>query len=480
MHGFHQSGGEVRISGGLAGGFHHSLDNVHCVIAVGSELVGDGLVKLVILGDKSLGGVILGVSSEGSQHHQAFNHGQIRHLGLDAVQAVAAEVNHVVQLALGLGQEHGSLSSVDGQEHHIAAGVADGVDLGGEVRGGAGSEGLLGDDLQALNVSLSLEGLIQTGGVVDIGLIEHGNLGAQVVVHDVVSGSGALCGVVEADTEGVLIALDAGLGRGGGRHDQDVVSLGSGDDGSGFAGEHAAQGHVHAVIHEFVVSRNSGVGIALGVLGGQGEGPAVDAAGSVDLIHSNLSAVADRSTIVGIVAGHGADEAQQDVVVAIAGGGGFVGCSLLLGAAGCQTHNHENGQQQSNDLLHFLLPRFLVGNLLKPFGNNTGIKNRLCRRAKPLTYTPATFAARLSLRICRPQANNSYQAGYLPQQSYEQKRHCPQGSVQNKRTGRGSRCGHLSSLTSRCAPRIGRHIHLGHLCYKHRGRSFPSFAYLFR
>ena len=165
-----------------------------------------------ILFHKALGGLVLGIRSEGGQHHQALDQAGIGDLGLDAVQAVHAEVEDVVQLALGLGQEGRGLGGIDGQEHHVAAGVADGVDLGGEVGGGAGGEGLLLDNLQAAGGGFGLEGLIEAGGIVDIGLIEHGDLGAQVVVGDIVGGSGTLRGVIEANAEGVGVALDAGYG----------------------------------------------------------------------------------------------------------------------------------------------------------------------------------------------------------------------------------------------------------------------------
>src|SRR5699024_3750650 len=98
---------------------------------------------------------------------------------------------------------------------------------------GAGGEGLLLNDLQTLHGSLGGKGLIEAGGVVDVGLIEHSDLGAQVVVGDVVSGSGALSGVIEADAEGVGVALDAGNGGGGGGDDQDAVFHGGGDDALG-------------------------------------------------------------------------------------------------------------------------------------------------------------------------------------------------------------------------------------------------------
>ena len=89
-------------------------------------------------------------------------------------------------------------------------------------------ECLLGDDGQTPLGRLSSEGLHQTGGVVDVGLIEHGDLTAQLVVSDIVGRGSTLCRVVEADTEGLVVALNALLGRGGTGDDEYVVVLGGG------------------------------------------------------------------------------------------------------------------------------------------------------------------------------------------------------------------------------------------------------------
>ena len=297
------------------------------------------------------------VHGEGGQHHGALEHGGVGDLGLQAVKAVAAEDGHAVELALGLGQEDGSLSGVDGDEHEVAAGVADGVDLGGEVGLGAIGEGLLGDDLQAAGGSLLGERLIQARGVVDVGLIEHGDLLAEVVVGDVVGGSGALRGVIEADAEGLVVAVDALLRGGGAGDDQQIVVLGGGDDGLCLAGEDAAEGDVHTVVHQLTEGGDSGVGIALGVLGLQDELAAVDAAGLVDLVHGDLRAVAGGGAVVGVVAGHGANQAQLD-------GGAVVGALTAAAAAAAADqhgHGHGNGHEQAKDFFHVFhvcLPRF--------------------------------------------------------------------------------------------------------------------------
>ena len=304
------------------------------------------------LGELVHEGLGLGVGSvhgKGGQHHNTLQHSHVGDLGLQAVQAVAAKDLDAVQLALSLGQEHGSLSGIDGQEHQIAAGITDGVDLGGEIRLGALGEGLLGDDGQTPLGRLSSEGLHQTGRVVDIGLIEHGDFAAQLVVSDVVGGGSTLCRVVEADTEGLVVALNALLGRGGTGDDEYVVVLGGGDDGLGLAGQHAAQRDVHLIVHQLTKGRDGGVGIALRVLGLQLELPAVDAAGGIDLLHSHLSAVTGGGTVVGIVTGHGADEAQQQSLVASAA---VAVIAALAAASGQQSGKHTQGYENCGHLFH--------------------------------------------------------------------------------------------------------------------------------
>ena len=52
--------------------------------------------------------------------------------------------------------------------------------------------------------SLGLKGLVDAGGVHVAVVVDHGHLGAQAVVLDVISGNSSLCGVGEANAESVI------------------------------------------------------------------------------------------------------------------------------------------------------------------------------------------------------------------------------------------------------------------------------------
>src|SRR5699024_2110862 len=204
---------------------------------------------------------------------------------------------------------------------------------------------------------------------------------------------------------------DAGLGGGGGGDDQDAVLQGGGDDALGLTGEDAAQGHVHAVVHQHAVGGDGGVGVALGVLGVQLKGVAVDAAGLIDLIHSDLRAVAGGGAVVGVVAGHGADQAQQQGLVAVSGvgvgagiGAGVGGsvragvgagvgvrAGLLTGRAGGQTEDQGQAEHQAQELGQFLHFHYLVFSnfYFQPFGSKYQKEKRPCRgAAKPVSNFP--------------------------------------------------------------------------------------------
>lgn len=133
---------------------------------------------------------------------------------------------------------------------------------GGEVGLGAIGEGLLGDDLQAAGGSLLGERLIQARGVVDVGLIEHGDLLAEVVVGDVVAEAVPCAGSLKQTRKALSLPVDALLRGGGAGDDQQIVVLGGGDDGLCLAGEDAAEGDVHTVVHQLTEGGDSGVGIA--------------------------------------------------------------------------------------------------------------------------------------------------------------------------------------------------------------------------
>ena len=200
------------------------VDGVDNVVSVSSELVRSVAVSVNISGNESLGLLVLCVSSERSQQHQALSQRGVEALdGEDAVHAVAAEEGRGVAGLVGDDQDLRSFLIVDGQEDQISASLLALGNLGGQVRLVVGSEGLIGDDLQALLSSLSLE-LIMNAAAVSIGrVVDDADLGGQLVICDVVSRSNALVGVGEADLENIVAGVDDVNSRGRRGHHEHVV-----------------------------------------------------------------------------------------------------------------------------------------------------------------------------------------------------------------------------------------------------------------
>ena len=181
--------------GGAAGGLQGLVNDVDTVIRVCGELVGGLAVLGLIRGNEGLGALVLGVRGEGGQEHDALGQGGVEALhGEDAVHAVHAEEGGLITGGLGLGEDDGSLLIVDGQEHDGGAGALGGVDLDGEVRGGVGGEGALGDDVHTLGGSFGLEGVADALGVGVVVLIDDGHVLTGKVLGNVVGGAGALVG----------------------------------------------------------------------------------------------------------------------------------------------------------------------------------------------------------------------------------------------------------------------------------------------
>ena len=244
------------------------------------------------------------------------------------------------ELALGLGQEGGGLLRVDGDEHDLHAGGSKGVHLGGEVGAGGGGEGLRLLDGHAGVLALGHEGIVQTHRVVVVALIEHAYLGGQGVVGEVVCCRGALIGIVEADTERLVVAVDALVGGAGGLHDEHVVGLGRRHHGGRLTGQHTAQAHIHAPVHQLAVGRHSALRVTLRILEVDLQLLTVDAAGGVDLLDGQLRAVLYGQTVVGVTAGQGAHAAQLNGL----GAAGVAAAAVIaLAAAGHQAQRHHSG-----------------------------------------------------------------------------------------------------------------------------------------
>lgn len=163
----------------------------------------------------------------------------------------------------------------------------------------------------ALIGSFRLKGIIEADRVVDVALVEHGDFRGQAVFRNVLSGSGTLGRILEADAEGRIVALDGGVGGSRRGQDQNAVVLGGSNNGGVLTGENAAEADIHAVVDQHAVGVDRAFRITNRVLIIEHQGHAVDTAGRVDLINRNLGAVAGRIAVNSIVAGQRAYTADQ-------------------------------------------------------------------------------------------------------------------------------------------------------------------------
>ena len=323
--------GEVGLLAGLVQG-------VHTVIAVGGELVGLGAGGGLVLLNEALGRVAGGVK-RGEDVHALGQAGVKALQGEDAVQAVAAEVGELIALLAGLNQDVGGGGVVDGQEDHLRAVVVGVGDLGGEVGGGVLGKGGGADDLQAQALSGLLEALVDAGGVVVAVVVDHGDLGGQLVLGDEVRGGLALVGVGEAHLEHVVVALGDGGGGGGGGELEHPVAVALGGHGGGGAGGGAPIEDLHLMVQQGVVGVDALLAVGLVILAVQLEADGV--VQGVDLLDGDLGALVGGDAVLGVGAGQGADTADLDgdnvaaALAGLAGGiGGIAGVSALAGLAG--------------------------------------------------------------------------------------------------------------------------------------------------
>ena len=139
------------------------------------------------------------------------------------------DVDHVGVLADDVdGLLNGGLPAVEldlpGGDHS-GAGLLGLAQLHGEVGVVVIGEGADGHDLQAHRLGLRLEGVEDAGGVRIAVVVDGGDLGAQVVLLDVVGRGLALVWVGEAGLEHVVAALGHLGGGGGGGQLEDAVIM---------------------------------------------------------------------------------------------------------------------------------------------------------------------------------------------------------------------------------------------------------------
>ena len=150
--------------------------------------------------------LIGGVRRKRSQQHHTL--GKLRVKAVDrqnAVHAVHAEENGLVAVGVRLIQDCGGRRAVDGQEHKIGAFVLRVVKLHGVVNG-VGVAAHLGNDIQAEDLRLIDEVLINAVGVGAGVIVDHGDLGVGHMLVDVLRRGAALIGVGEADLEHIVLA----------------------------------------------------------------------------------------------------------------------------------------------------------------------------------------------------------------------------------------------------------------------------------
>lgn len=165
------------------------------------------------------------------------------------------------------------------------------------------------------------------GGVGVAVVVDDGDLGAQAVLLDVISGGEALIGVGEADLEDVVPPAGHIGGGGGGSELEVAVVEGFGGHGYAGSGGGAAVDELHAVALELVVGVDGLLGVALVILEIQGE---LETAQGVDFRYGDLGALLRGQAVHGGGAGQGADAANLDD----AGSAGMVGRSRGVGGGG--------------------------------------------------------------------------------------------------------------------------------------------------
>ena len=192
------------------------------------------------------------------------------------------------------------------------------------------------------------------------------------MLGNVLSGSRALVGVVEADLIGVILVSGDVGGRSGGGQGEDTIQIGLSGNSNTRSGGNAAAENLHTPVHEVVVSVDGLFCVVLVVLSVELN---LKAAHSVDLVNRDLSAVLCSSAINGSATGQGADKADLQSVagsgsvcvvvsrcVVSNGSAVIVVClSRLAGVAAGnkQTGKHNQNEYKGYDFLHFSFSPFI-------------------------------------------------------------------------------------------------------------------------
>ena len=210
---------------------------------------------------------------------------------------------------------------------------------------------------------LSGEGVVDAGGVCVAVVVDDSDLCICKMLGNVLGGSGALVGVVEADLIGVvLVSGDIG-GRSRGGQGEDTIQIGLSGNSNTRSGGNAAAENLHTPVHEVVVSVDGLFCVVLVVLSVELN---LEAAHSVDLVNRDLSAVLCSSAINGSATGQGTDKADLQ---SVAGSGSVcvvvsrcvVCLSRLAGVAAGnkQTGKHNQNEYEGYDFLHFSFSPFI-------------------------------------------------------------------------------------------------------------------------
>ena len=211
---------------------------------------------------------------------------------------------------------------------------------------------------------------MNTGGVNVIVLPDDRNLGAELLLCDVLRGCGALVRVHKAHLEYVVLALgycNGGCGRGQCENAVAVVLSGG---SLARLGGYGAEGQLHAPVLQGVVGVDSLLGVVLIVLIVQLK--LNIAALSVDLVNSDLRAVLCSIAVNSSRAGQRAGAANLEG----SAGSGAVGAAVLrIGAArsgtataGQRRSQHSAGEEHTECFLHGEIFSFVSPESAYPIG----------------------------------------------------------------------------------------------------------------
>ena len=280
--------------------------------------------------------------------------GAVHHVVGGGVVAVSAHDNTGVAGGTGLGDQVGADDViVEGGVDELHAGVHHGGELVGVVLDIHGSGGLHGGDFHAVGLAGGGEGVIQALGVGIGGAVDHAHLVVTGLLG-VSGGDGALEAVGVAGTEDEVILGGDGVGGGGGGDEADLLLVGGAGDGAGAAGGDGADDQAHALRHQGVESVQALGGVILVIGVDDLQLTAQQAAGIVDLLHSQGRAGGDGGAVGSQVAGVGRDGTDQDgLAAALSRGGGVAagsGCAAFTAAAAggqgsCQGQSQQNAQK---------------------------------------------------------------------------------------------------------------------------------------